>query len=72
MRNITLRSATTDDATFALHVTEVCMRAYAEQTWGTWNGLPDFDPTTDIIVERDGRGSANTEDNVQNLSHFQD
>lgn len=56
MRNITLRSATIDDAAFALHVTEVCMRAYAEQTWGTWNGLAHFDATTDMIVERDRRG----------------
>jgi len=56
MQNISLRNATTDDAAFALHVTEACMRAYAEQTWGTWNGLPDFDPATDMIVERDGRG----------------
>jgi GNAT superfamily N-acetyltransferase len=56
MRNISLRNATTDDAAFALHVTEACMRVYAEQAWGTWNGLADFDPATDMIIERDGLG----------------
>ena len=56
MPNITLRDATTDDAVFALQVTEACMRAYAEQTWGRWSGRADFDPAVDMIVERDGRG----------------
>jgi GNAT superfamily N-acetyltransferase len=54
VHNISLRKATTDDAAFALHVTEACMRIYAERTWGTWNGLADFDPARDVIVERDG------------------
>ena len=55
MHNISLRDATTDDAAFALHVTEACMRHYAEETWGTWKARPDyFDPATDMIVERDG------------------
>jgi hypothetical protein len=40
MHEISLRAATTDDEGFALHVTEACMRAYAEQTWGTWEGQP--------------------------------
>jgi GNAT superfamily N-acetyltransferase len=56
MPNITLRDATTDDAAFALHVTEACMRVYAEQTWGRWSGRADFDPAVDMIVERNGRG----------------
>jgi len=56
MQNISLRKATTDDAAFALHVTEACMRVYAERTCGTWNWLDDFDPATDMIVERDGCG----------------
>ena len=56
MPNITLRDATTDDAAFALYVTEACMRAYAEQTWGRWNGRADFDPAMDMIVEKDRRG----------------
>jgi GNAT superfamily N-acetyltransferase len=56
MHNIHLRQATTGDADFALHVTESCMRAYAEQTWGAWNGVADFDLATDMVVERDGRG----------------
>jgi GNAT superfamily N-acetyltransferase len=54
MHNISLRSATTDDAGFVLHVTEVTMRAYAEQTWGRWNAPDSFDPS-DMIVARDGR-----------------
>jgi hypothetical protein len=32
MQEIGLRSATSDDAAFALYVTEACMRVYAEQT----------------------------------------
>ena len=39
---IALRAATTDDAAFALHVTEACMRVYAEQTWGSWDGRGDL------------------------------
>ena len=35
MHNISLRAATSDDAAFALHVTEACIRVYAEQTWET-------------------------------------
>jgi GNAT superfamily N-acetyltransferase len=31
------------------------MRAYAEQTWGSWDGRADFDPAMDRIVESDGR-----------------
>jgi hypothetical protein len=53
MQNISLRKATTDDAAFALHVTEACMRVYAERTWGTWNGLPDFDPPDRINIRPD-------------------
>jgi GNAT superfamily N-acetyltransferase len=55
MPDITLRDATTGDAAFALHLTEVCMRAYAEQSWGKWDGCPDFEPSEDVVVESDGR-----------------
>jgi GNAT superfamily N-acetyltransferase len=55
MRQIALRSATHLDAAFALHVTEACMRVYAEQTWGTWNGLADLDLGTDEIIQLCGR-----------------
>jgi len=54
MHNISLRAATSDDAAFALHVTEACMRVYAEQTWGTWDGRADLDPTFDKIIQLDG------------------
>ena len=50
MQEIGLRSATSDDAAFALYVAEACMRVYAEQTWGSWNGLADFDPALDNII----------------------
>jgi hypothetical protein len=50
MQEIGLRSATSEDATFALYVTEACMRVYAEQTWGSWNGRANFDPALDNII----------------------
>ena len=50
MHEIGLRSATSDDAAFALYVTEACMRVYAEQTWGSWNGRANFDPALDNIL----------------------
>ena len=31
-------------------MTEACIKPYAEQTWGEWNGLADFDPTFDEII----------------------
>lgn len=56
MDNISLRAATDNDAAFALHVTEACMRVYAEQTYGSWNGRADLDLAFDKIVELAGRG----------------
>jgi GNAT superfamily N-acetyltransferase len=55
MHHISLRAATTDDAAFALHVTEVCMRGYTEQAWGSWNGRADLDLTFDQIIQLAGR-----------------
>jgi GNAT superfamily N-acetyltransferase len=55
MRNISLRASTSDDAPFALQVTEACMRDYAEQTWGSWDGRADLDVAFDKIIQRDGR-----------------
>lgn len=55
MRNISLRDATSDDAFFALHLTEVCMRTYAEQTWGTWNGQADLNLTFDQVIQLGSR-----------------
>ena len=54
MLDLTLRPATTDDQAFALHLTEVCMRAHAEQTWGSWNGHADLDIGIDQIIQRSG------------------
>jgi ribosomal protein S18 acetylase RimI-like enzyme len=51
MHDLSLRPATSEDVAFALEVTEACMRVYAEQTWGSWNGLADFDSACDQIVE---------------------
>jgi hypothetical protein len=48
------RSATNDDAAFALRVTEACMRAYAEQTWGSWDGRADLNLEYDKIIRLDG------------------
>jgi GNAT superfamily N-acetyltransferase len=54
MHQIILRPVTSDDAAFALHVTEACMRVYAEQTWGTWNGRADLDCSFDNIIQLAG------------------
>jgi GNAT superfamily N-acetyltransferase len=51
MHNVSLRPATSDDAAFALHVTEVCMRVYAEETWGSWDGRADLHLTFDEVIQ---------------------
>jgi GNAT superfamily N-acetyltransferase len=56
MHEISLRPATGNDATFALHVTESCMRVYAEQAWGSWNGRADLDLAFDEVIQLAGRG----------------
>jgi GNAT superfamily N-acetyltransferase len=55
MNNISLRAATSADTAFALHLTEACMRTYAEQTWGRWDGRADLDVEFDQIVQLAGR-----------------
>jgi GNAT superfamily N-acetyltransferase len=55
MHNVALRAAVSDDEAFALRVTEACMRVYAEQTWGAWNGRADFDLAFDQIIQLAGR-----------------
>jgi GNAT superfamily N-acetyltransferase len=55
MHDISLRPATSGDAEFALHVTEACMRVYAEQTYGIWIGRPDLDLAFDEIIRLTGR-----------------
>jgi len=54
MNDLSLRSATKEDAAFALRVTEACMRAYAEQTWGAWDGRADLNLKYDRIIRLDG------------------
>ena len=54
MHNVTLRPATSEDAAFALHVTEACMRVYAEQTWGSWDGRADLHLAFDEVVQLAG------------------
>jgi GNAT superfamily N-acetyltransferase len=54
MQDISLRPATSDDMAFALHVTEACMRTYAEQAWGRWDGRADLDLTFDEIIQLAG------------------
>jgi GNAT superfamily N-acetyltransferase len=54
MQDISLRPATSDDAAFALHVTEACMRVYAEQAWGRWDGRADLDVAFDEIIQLAG------------------
>jgi GNAT superfamily N-acetyltransferase len=53
--DIAFRPATRADAAFVLRVTEACMRVYAEQTWGVWDGRLDLDTSFDQIVQLAGR-----------------
>jgi len=55
MHNFSLRASTGEDAAFALHVTEACMRVYAERSWGTWNGRADLNLAFDKIIQLAGR-----------------
>ena len=48
---VTLRAASRLDDAFALKVTESCMKKFAEQTWGVWNGEADFDAASDKIIK---------------------
>jgi GNAT superfamily N-acetyltransferase len=38
------------DAAFAWRVSEACIKPYAEQTWGHWDGQADFDAERDEII----------------------
>jgi GNAT superfamily N-acetyltransferase len=55
MHNVSRRAATSDDAAFALHLTEACMRDYAEPTWGSWDGRADLDLAFDQVIQLAGR-----------------
>jgi len=58
MHNISLRPTTGDDAAFALHVTEACMRVYAEQAFGSWDAgraMAGFNIAFDQIIQLAGR-----------------
>jgi GNAT superfamily N-acetyltransferase len=58
MHDVSLRPATSDDAAFALHVTEAAMRTYAELTWGRWDvarAKADFNPAFDEVIRLAGR-----------------
>ena len=54
MSLISLRPAASSDTAFALHVTEACMRVYAERAWGRWDGRADLDLASDQIIELAG------------------
>jgi GNAT superfamily N-acetyltransferase len=54
MHNVSLRDTTSDDAAFTLRVTEACMRVYAEQTWGSWDGRADLNIAFDKIIQLAG------------------
>jgi GNAT superfamily N-acetyltransferase len=55
MHNLFLRAANSEDAAFALHVTEACMRVYAEQSWGSWDGRADLHLAFDEVIQLAGR-----------------
>ena len=50
MHRISLRRVTNDDEAFALHVTEACMRVYAEQAWGIWDPRADLNLAFDEVI----------------------
>jgi len=55
---IFLRPALPSDVDFVVEVTEAAMRAYAEQTFGTWdNAIPRarFDPASCAIIRVSGK-----------------
>jgi GNAT superfamily N-acetyltransferase len=54
MHDIFLRPVTSEDTAFALHVTEACMRVYAEQTWGAWDRRADLNLAVDEIIQLAG------------------
>jgi GNAT superfamily N-acetyltransferase len=54
---LALRPALPADAEFVFRLTEVCMRHYAEQTWGQWNETltrDSFVPGTHRIIQYGG------------------
>jgi GNAT superfamily N-acetyltransferase len=51
MNNVSLRTATSNDVAFARHVTEACMRDYAEQAWGSWDGRADLQLAFDEVIQ---------------------
>ena len=55
MHDVSLRAATSEDAAFALHVTEACMRVYAERAWGSWDGRADLHLAFDKVIQLAGR-----------------
>ena len=55
MHDISLRPAKSNDAAFALHVTEACMRSYAERAWGCWDRRADLNIAFDKIIRLGGR-----------------
>jgi hypothetical protein len=55
MHSVSLRPATSDDAAFARQVAEACMRVYAEQIWGSWDGRADLDLAFDEVIQLAGR-----------------
>jgi GNAT superfamily N-acetyltransferase len=57
MLNITVRPATESDRDFLCTVQELCMRAYAERTWGKWIPEPfdNFRPEIHQIIQCDGK-----------------
>lgn len=48
--DLRLRPAKANDAAFAFRVSEACIKPYAEQTWGYWDGEIGFDPAHDEII----------------------
>ena len=52
--DLRVRPAGPKDESFAFRVSEACIKPYAEQTWGDWDGEIDFDPARDQVVSHLG------------------
>jgi len=53
-QHLRLRPAKANNAAFIYRVSEACMKPYAEQTWGLWDGEADIDPARDEIISHLG------------------
>lgn len=54
MEPLRLRAATTADQNFVADLAAACIKSYAEQTWGSWDGRADLKLGQDQIIQSAG------------------